>query len=198
MLVLASTSRYRAELLGRLEVPFETASPRFDEESYRHRFGELLPDAFALELARGKAASLRGDYPDAWILAADQIGVLESGTGPRLLAKPGSIEAAIAQLMSMAGRAHELVNGIVLAPPGDQRPRELVYRHRLHMRNFGEPEARAYVERHRPIDCAGAYRIEDAGIRLFERIEGEDFTGIMGLPLLGVARMLREAALLDG
>lgn len=198
VLVLASTSRYRAELLGRLDIPFETAAPRFDEEAHRHRFEELAPADFALELARGKAASLRDDYPHAWILAADQIGVLERGSGPQLLSKPGSVERAITQLIAMAGRAHELVNGIVLSPPGGEEPRQLVSRHRLHMRNFGEPEARAYVERHRPIDCAGAYRIEDAGIRLFERIEGEDFTGIMGLPLLGVARMLREAALLDG
>jgi len=198
VLVLASTSRYRAELLRRLEVPFETASPRFDEEASRHRFSELTPDAFALELARGKAASLRDDYPHAWILAADQIAVLETDSGPRLLTKPGSVEAAVTQLMSMAGRAHELVNGIVLAPPGEEELRQLVSRHRLYMRDFGEPEARAYVERHRPIDCAGAYRIEDAGIRLFERMESEDFTGIMGLPLLGVARMLREAGLLEG
>ena len=198
MLVLASTSRYRAELQRRLDVPFETAAPRFDEEAHRHRFEELSPDAFALELARGKAESLRGDFPEAWILAADQVGVLESASGPRLLRKPGSVEAAVAQLMAMAGRAHELINGIVLAPPGGGAPQERVSRHRLFMRDFGESEARAYVERYRPLDSAGAYRIEDAGIRLFERIEGDDFTGIMGLPLLGVAQMLREASLLPG
>ena len=64
------------------------------------------------------------------------------------------------------------------------------------MRAFGAEEARAYVARHRPLDCAGAYRIEDAGIRLFERIEGQDYTGIIGLPLLAVAGLLREAGML--
>lgn len=198
MLVLASTSRSRAELLARLEVPFETAAPRFDEEALYHRFDEVPPDAFALELARGKAESLRGEHPDAWILAGDQVGVLPGETGPSLLSKPGSIGRAVAQLMRMAGRTHELVNGVVLAPPGGGTSHEIVDRHRLTMRRFGEAEARAYVERHQPIECAGAYRVEDAGIKLFERIEGGDFTGIMGLPLIAVSKLLREVGLLDG
>jgi septum formation protein len=197
VLLLASTSRSRAELLRRLEIPFETAAPRFDEAELRHRFDEVPPDVFALELARGKALSLRGEHPQAWILAADQVGVLPTSAGPVLLSKPGSVDRAVAQLLSMAGRTHELWNGIVLAAPEGGEVRELVDRQRLTMRAFGEPEARAYVERHRPLECAGAYRVEDAGIRLFERIEGEDFTGIMGLPLLAVSRLLREVGLLQ-
>ena len=195
-LLLASTSRYRAELLARLEVPFETAAPRFREEDSRHRFHELPPADFALHLARAKAASLRDLHPEAWILAADQIGVLSGDAGPVLLSKPGTEEAAVAQLLSMAGRSHELITGVVLDPPNAEPPREIVDRHRLSMRAFGAEEARAYVARHRPLDCAGAYRIEDAGIRLFERIEGQDYTGIIGLPLLAVAGLLREAGML--
>jgi septum formation protein len=197
VLLLASTSRSRAELLRRLEIPFETAAPRFDEDGLRHRFAELPPDAFALELARGKALSLRDEHPEAWILAGDQVGVLPGSAGPILLSKPGSVDRAVLQLLSMAGHTHELWNGIVLAAPEGGPVREIVDRQRLTMRAFGEPEARAYVERHRPLECAGAYRVEDAGIRLFERIEGEDFTGIMGLPLLAVARLLREVGLLQ-
>ena len=197
MLLLASTSRSRNELLARLEVPFEAAAPRFDEEALRHRFDEVPPDAFALELARGKALSLRDEHPEAWILAGDQVGVLPLSSGPRFLSKPGSVEGAIEQLMAMAGHTHELWNGIVLSAPGGAL-HEIVDRQRLTMRAFDQAEARAYVEKHRPLECAGAYRVEDAGIRLFERIEGEDFTGIMGLPLLAVARLLREVGLLDG
>jgi septum formation protein len=198
VLILASTSRARAELLGRLEIPFEAAAPDFDEEGLRHRFAELSPADFALELARGKALSLRANYPEAWILAGDQVGVLPGDSGPVLLSKPGDVDRAVKQLLSMAGKTHELWNGIVLAAPSAGPVREIVDCQRLTMRSFGEPEARAYVERHRPLECAGAYRVEDAGIRLFERIEGEDFTGIMGLPLLAVARLLREVGLLEG
>jgi len=86
----------------------------------------------------------------------------------------------------------------VLAPPGGARTYEALDRHRLTMRRFARAEAREYVARHRPLDTAGAYRIEDAGIKLFERIESDDFTGILGLPLLAVARLLREAGLLAG
>ena len=196
VLVLASTSRSRAELLRRLDVPFETAAPRFDEAPLYPRFHELAPDAFALLLARGKAESLRGDWPEAWILAGDQVGVLPTDTGPRLLSKPGTPERAVEQLMAMAGRTHELVNGIVLVAPGGASTHEIVDRHRLTMRAFDEAEARRYVERYAPLDSAGAYRIEDAGIALFERVEGADYTGIMGLPLIAVSALLREAGIL--
>ena len=196
-LVLASTSRYRAELLARLGVAFETRAPDFDEESLRGRFDELGPPLFAALLARGKAASLRVACPDAWILAADQIGVLTQDDGrSRRLGKPGSEAAAVAQLDAMSGRAHELLTAVVLAGPDGAPPREALDRHRLTMRAFSRDEAARYVARYRPLDCAGSYRIEDAGIALFERIEGDDYTGIIGLPLLAVARLLREAGLL--
>jgi septum formation protein len=195
-LVLASSSRYRAALLERLEVSFESLVPEFDEEAASARFPAAAPSELALELARGKAASLRPIRPDAWILAADQIGVLSGPDGPVLLRKPGSIDAAIEQLVSMAGRTHELVNAIVLDPPGPSERREVIDRQRLTMRRFDRAEARDYVTRHRPLDSAGAYRIEDAGIKLFERIESCDHTGIIGLPLLAVAELLRAAGLL--
>jgi len=196
LLVLASTSRYRAELLARLEVPFEVAAPNFDEARERPRFAELGDAGFALHLARGKAASLRSAHPDAWLLAADQVGVLETPEGPRLLGKPGTPEKAVAQLLAMSGRSHQLVTAVVLAAP-EGPAFECVDRQRLRMRAFGEAEARNYVTRHQPLDSAGGYRIEDAGIRLFESIEGNDYTGIIGLPLLAVAGLLREAGLLE-
>ena len=195
-LVLASTSRYRASLLGRLEVQFEALAPDYDEDAELSLFGSLRPDEFALHLARGKAASLRATRPEAWILAADQIGVLQLDGVPRLLRKPGSVDAALAQLAVMSGRSHELITAVVLTPPGEGVPLETVDRHRLTMRRFGTDEARDYVERHQPLDCAGGIRIEDAGIKLCERIEGSDYTGIIGLPLLAVARLLRSSGLL--
>lgn len=195
-LVLASTSRYRAALLERLEVPFEVMAPEFDEAAAAARSADLSAEEIALQLARGKAASLRSARPRAWILAADQIGVLDRADAPALLGKPGSVEAAIDQLVSMAGHSHELVTAIVLDAPAGGATREAIDRQRLTMRDFDRVEARDYVTRHRPLDCAGSYRIEDAGIKLFESIESRDYTGIIGLPLLAVAGLLREAGLL--
>jgi septum formation protein len=189
--ILASTSRWRSELLSRLEVPFTCVAPSFDERAEDHRFAELGPHGFALELARGKARSV--GRPDEWVLAADQLAVLDQPDGPMLLHKPGTEQRAIEQLMLLAGRTHRLINGLVLA----RGPIEHVEvdEQRLTMRAFPRSEAEAYVTRHRPLDSVGAYHIEDAGIRLFERIDG-DHTGIMGLPLLAVCRLLRAAGLL--
>lgn len=194
MLVLASTSRYRQELLTRLEVDFEALAPDFDEAAEIHRFAELEPAAFALYLARGKARSLRSRRPQAWILAADQIAVVDG----ELLHKPGTEEAAIAQLMRLRGRTHALITGVALLNAATGEIDERVDHQRLTMRRYSEAEAAAYIRAHRPLDCVGAYRIEDAGIRLFAAIEGQDFTGIIGLPLLAVGGLLRTRGLMPG
>lgn len=203
-LVLASTSPWRAELLARLELPFSTCAPDFDERAEDHRFAELGPRDFALHLARGKAESLAGRLGDRWILAADQIAVLDEAEGPELLHKPGTQARAVAQLLRLRGRSHRLITAVVLRPPspaapdadGHPAPCFEIDEQRLSMREFSEAEASAYVARHQPLGSVGAYHIEDAGIRLFERIEGEDYTGIIGLPLLAVCRLLRRADLL--
>lgn len=196
-LVLASTSRYRHELLARLEVAFIAAAPDFDERAEDPRFAELGADAFAVRLAHGKAASLAGAHPDAWILAADQLAVLP-GPPAEVLHKPGSEDQAIAQLMRLSGRTFALINGVTLLDARTGAFRDAVDRQTLSMRPFAEAEAAAYIRRHRPLDCAGSFRIEDAGIKLFARIDSADFTGIIGLPLLAVARLLRAVDLLPG
>lgn len=194
-LLLASTSSYRQSLLSRLDVPFDVDAPSFDERTLDEAFETMDPGAFATRLALEKARSLRDAWPDHYILAADQIAVLE-GDPPTLLHKPGSEEVALAQLMAMAGRAHTLTTGVVLMRPRSDAHDVALDRHRMVMRRFSAREAADYVSAYRPIDSAGSYRIEDAGIRLFERIEGHDFTGIIGLPLLAVCRLLRGVGLL--
>jgi septum formation protein len=194
-LILASTSRGRIELLARLEIPFTCEAPNFDERAEDHRFAELGPHAFALALARGKARSLAGRVPgsEAWVLAADQLAILDEPDGPVLLHKPGTEQRAIEQLMQLRGRTHRLITAVVLTR-GAVEHHELDEQ-RLTMRAFDRAEAAAYVTRHRPLESVGSYHIEDAGIRLFERVDG-DYTGIMGLPLLAVCRLLRAAGLL--
>lgn len=194
-LVLASTSTARRGLLERLELPFEAAAPEFDESAHRDRFGAMSDAEFALMLARGKARSLAERFGERWILAADQVAVLP-GPPRRRLDKPGREDVAVEHLMALSGRTHHLTTGVVLLHPGRGQVHEAVDEQRLTLRAFDRSEAEAYVRRHQPFECAGSYRIEDAGIKLFERIEGQDYTGIMGLPLIAVAGLLRAAGVL--
>lgn len=194
-LVLASTSAARRLLLERLEVPFIADAPAFDEAAYADRFEGMTDADFALMLARGKAESLVARHPHRFILAADQVAVLP-GPPRRRLDKPGHEDVAIEHLMALSGRTHHLTTGVVLLHPGGSPRHEAVDEQRLTLRAYDRAEAEAYVHRHRPLECAGSYRIEDAGIKLFERIEGQDSTGIMGLPLIAVAGLLRAAGVL--
>lgn len=197
-LVLGSSSRYRAELLGRLGVPFTQESPRVDERAFDADLSHIGPRGLALKLARAKADALRKPGGDRRLLCADQVGVLEGSDGTlRLLQKPGGLVRCVDQLMELAGRTHQLVNGIVLLDEATGVSHEMVDVQELTMRCFGRDEAEAYAREFEPFDCAGGYRIEDRGILLFDRLQSDDFTGIIGLPLLGTARLLRLAGLLD-
>jgi septum formation protein len=168
-----------------------------DERSYDDRFETLSSGEFALLLARAKADSIRDPKGGRWILCADQIGVLTEADGSRhLLSKPKTPERNVDQLLRLSGRTHELVNGLCLVHEGTGERFEATDRQELTMRAFDRDEATAYVELRAPLDCAGGYRIEDEGIRLFERIRSDDFTGIIGLPLLVTADLLRRAGLL--
>jgi len=194
-LVLASTSAARRALLERLELPFVAEAPDFDEAAHADRFDAMTDAEYALMLARGKAGSLAARHPERWILAADQVAVLP-GPPRRRLDKPGREDVAIEHLVALSGRTHHLTTGVVLLHPASGQRHEAVDEQRLTLRAYDRTEAEAYVRRHRPLECAGSYRIEDAGIKLFERIEGQDYTGIMGLPLIAVARLLRAVGVL--
>jgi len=188
-LVLASTSPYRKEVLSRLGVPFEVARPDFDER--RPLPPEVTTiEATALHLARGKARAVAElpAYAGAWVIGSDQIVAVDG----EVMHKPGSIEAAVAQLLRMQGRWHRLVTAVVVLAGG--REAAAVDVHALHMRALDEALARAYVAADLPLDCAGSYRIERRGIALFDRIEADrecaDDTAIMGLPLWKTQRAL--------
>lgn len=184
-LVLASTSRYRGELVARLGVPFVALAPLCDEEALKMAGEE--PACMALRLAEAKAVSLRQQRPDAYLLGGDQLVELEG----KVLGKPGTSEAAVEQLMAMQGKSHRLLTALCLAcPNGELRPHLDV--HTLTMCPLSEAAIRRYVEADRPLDCAGSYKIEARGIALFSRIEGADFTAITGLPLIALSQLLRE------
>ena len=211
-LVLASTSRYRIELLQRLGIPFEARAPDVDERAFDDAFATSTPEELAQRLALAKAQAVadalvaEGVAPaqPVWVLGADQLAILpaDGDRPPRLLHKPGTVARAIDQLMQLAGREHHLVTGVALVAPHATTRHSAVDRVTLRMRAFDRIEATAYIERYAPIDCVGSYRIEDAGIRLVDEIRFDtlarsaDPTSIMGLPLLVVCRLLRQAGLL--
>ena len=196
-LLLASTSPYRRALLERLGVPFDVASPTFDEDAQTPLFASMTDSAFALKLADGKAESLADTHAQHLILAADQIATVDAPERT-LLHKPGTPQRAVDQLMLLAGRTHVLTTGMVLLNVATGERQHAVDQQWLRMRAFDRGEARAYVDAAAPLDCVGAYRIEDRGITLFEAVSGEDITGVMGLPLLHVCRLLRGFGLLRG
>jgi septum formation protein len=187
-LVLASTSRYRRELLDRLGRPYEVAAPPFDEEAARAADPTLTPEAMARAFAVGKARSLVASHPDALILGADQVPAL----GDHVLHKPGTSDAARAQLGMLAGRTHQLFTAVALVDARTGAVHERLDVHEMTMWPLGDEEITTYVERDQPLDCAGSYRVEAGGVALFSSMRGEDWTGIVGLPLTKVVALLRE------
>jgi septum formation protein len=188
-LVLASTSKYRKAQLARLGLTFACVAPEYDEVPVPG----LTPRALIGHHAMHKALAVQKSRPDAWILGADQGAiVLDAGGTERLLGKPGSIEAAVTQLLDLAGKTHQLITAVVLAlPDGRLLEREAVVD--LQVRALTRAEAEAYVAQDEPLDCAGSYKIEAAGPWLFDFARGDDPTAIEGLPLLAVAALLRQA-----
>ncbi len=185
-IVLASTSRYRKDLVERLGLEVETLAPDLDERAVEQAMGNVPTEELARMLSLRKARSLAGRCPDALIVGADQIAEVD---GERLH-KPGNEENARAQLRRLAGRAHRLVTAVTVLRAKDMHGESIVDVHTLTMRPLTDAAIASYVERERPLDCAGSYKIEALGIALFERIVGLDFTAIVGLPLTAVVTLL--------
>jgi septum formation protein len=187
--VLASSSEYRRRVLAEAGMDATCVAPAFDERALDGSFAEWGVDRYVVEVALGKARSVAGRVPPGTVVvAADQAAVLDA----RLLTKPGSVERAIGQLVAMSGRTHELVNGVVALGPGDRVATE-VDRHVVTMRAYDRAEAESYVERFRPLDCVGSYRIEDDA-DLIASVQGSGRDGVIGLPLAVVRRLVAEVS----
>lgn len=194
-LVLASQSAIRAELLRRTRVPFETSRAAIDEETVKAAL--LAEEATAREiadaLAEAKAKKVSSKYPDKLVLGCDQVLDFEG----RLLSKPASPEDAIAQLVEMSGRQHQLLSAAVICEAG--KP---VWRHigvvRLHMHDHSRAWLEGYVTRNWESirHAVGCYKLEEEGPRLFTRIDGDHFN-VLGLPLLELLSYLGLRGTLD-
>jgi septum formation protein len=184
-LTLASTSRYRRELLERLRLPFDVARPEVDETALP---GES-PLALATRLAEAKAqavAQALGD--DGWALGSDQVADL----GGKALGKPGGRDAAIAQLRAMSGGVVHFHTALCLAH-ADGRALAAIDLTEVRFRALTDAEIERYVDAEQPFDCAGSFKSEGLGITLFESIDNRDPTALIGLPLIATCALLRQA-----
>ncbi|MBV8031965.1 MAG: septum formation protein Maf [Betaproteobacteria bacterium] len=186
-LVLASTSPYRRALLERLGIPFETAAPRMDEAALR----DETPEATALRLAVGKARSLREAFTDALLIGSDQV----ASSGAERFDKPGTHEKALAQLRALSGKTARFDTAVALLDSKTDEVQSRVVACRVTFRPLEERTIEAYLRREKPYDCAGSAKVEGLGIALIERIETEDPTSLIGLPLIALAEMLAKAGL---
>lgn len=185
-LFLASTSPYRRDLLSRLSIPFTTAAPLTDESA---QSGEL-PARLAARLAVEKARAVAISNPGAVVIGSDQVAELD-GTA---LGKPGDHETARRQLRASAGRVllfHTAVHVIA----ADGRAFSAIDLTRVHFRALTDTEIENYLRREKPYDCAGSFKAEGLGITLFDAIDSQDPTALVGLPLIATARLLRLAGI---
>ena len=186
-LVLGSTSRYRRELLERLNLPFEVTAPHVDETPLP---GEA-PRSLALRLALAKARAVAQLHPDAVVIGSDQVADLAGEP----LGKPGHHERAVAQLRQMRGQTvvFQTAVAVVCAATGfeqiDLAPVELKFR------ELSDAEIERYLRAEQPYDCAGSAKSEGLGIALLDAIHSDDPTALIGLPLIRTCRMLRAAGL---
>lgn len=185
-IVLASTSPYRRQLLAQLQIPFAAVAPQFEE----HIDPDIEPTLLVRHLAQGKAQSLADVYPDALIIGSDQVFVDSNG---RSIGKPGSKEEAFTQLRQMAGATHTFYTGLVLADTRVGTVLSDVVSFSVTLRSLSDQQIRDYLEREKPFDCAGSFKIEGLGIALMERMEGEDYNALIGLPLIKLVTMLEQS-----
>lgn len=181
-LILASSSVYRRELLERLGLSFLTLSPEVDETPLPGEGGAVL----ALRLARLKACTVAASHPQAIVIGSDQVAECDG----QMLGKPGSEERALAQLKAMRGRLVIFYTAVALAR-GKHMVATLVPTE-VRMRPLADACLARYVVRDRPIDCAGAFKSERAGIALAESMRSDDPTALIGLPLIATVRLLAE------
>lgn len=181
-LVLASTSPYRRELLGRLGLTFTTCSPETDET--RHA-GET-PRELVLRLSEAKARAGAAQGEPALVIGSDQVAVV----GDNLLGKPGTAERACAQLAQLSGQQVTFLTGLCLYNGAQQRVQLELVPFKVVFRTLSRQQIENYVRREQPLNCAGSFKSEGLGVALFERMEGDDPTALIGLPLIRLVSML--------
>jgi septum formation protein len=183
-LILASTSRYRRELLSRFGLEFHSVAPGVDEAALPAE----SPHDRAVRLALAKASAVATQYPGSVVIGSDQIGVCKGEP----LEKPGNAERARLQLQWMSAAAATFYTAVAVVQTEPAHNQQFVDTTTVYFRALSEEEIERYIELEKPFDCAGAFRCEGLGVSLFTRVVSEDPTGLIGLPLIAVARSLRQ------
>lgn len=183
-LILASTSPYRRELLHRLGLPFEVASPQTDES----RLPGESPEAMALRLSEAKARAVAVAHPDALIIGSDQVATVDG----LIYGKPGSHERAVDQLRVLSGKTVNFYTGLCLYNARTGVVEVCGVPTLVTFRNLTDEEIERYLRREPAYDCAGSARSEGLGIGLLSRIAGDDPNALVGLPLIALCALLRR------
>ncbi len=182
-IVLASTSPYRQQLLRQLDLPFIAVAPDYDEVMTP----SVAPSLLVRHLALGKAQSLAEKYPDALIIGSDQV---FADSRERPVGKAGSLEAAFQQLRQMAGKTHCFYTGLAVVDTKSGVVQADVATFSVTLRSLTDEQIYDYLQRERPFDCAGSFKIEGLGIALMAKMAGDDYNALIGLPLMKLVDML--------
>ena len=181
-IVLASSSPYRRGLLDRFLDEYEAISPDIDESNEL----ELDPEALAIHLARKKAETVAINARDALIIGADQLAVLDD----QVLGKPGDHPRAVEQLLAASGKSVRFLTAVCILDPVGRTRYEHIDTTTVRFRDFDRRLAESYLRHDQPYDCAGSFKIEGAGFVLFEAVNTDDPTALIGLPMIWVSDVL--------
>jgi len=187
ILILASTSRYRRELLERLRVPFEVRAPQVDETQMS---GEQ-PAALAQRLALAKAQAVAANHPDAIVIGSDQVADLDG----QAIGKPHTHERAVEQLRAMRGRSVVFQTAVAVVHASAGYTGASLVPVTVRFRDYSDAEIEHYLRTEQPYDCAGSAKCETVGIALLHAIECDDPTALIGLPLIRTSALLRDAGI---
>ncbi len=183
-IVLASSSRYRRDLLDRFLDDYEAVDPEVDE---RNTDG-LPPAELARHLARKKAEAIASNARQALVIGADQLAVLDD----RVLGKPGDHARAVEQLLAASGKAVTFLTAVCILDPLGRARYEHTDRTVVRFRQFDRRLADAYLRHDEPYDCAGSFKLEGAGFVLLESVTTDDPTALVGLPMIWLADRLLQ------
>ncbi|MCL6414797.1 Maf family nucleotide pyrophosphatase [Aestuariirhabdus sp. Z084] len=183
-IILASSSRYRRQLLDQLGLKYDWAAPDIDESPLPTE----TPDALAIRLAKEKAVALQEQFPRHLLIASDQVAV-NSG---RMMGKSGSRERAIEQLTSCSGNSVEFLTSLCVLNTLSGREHISLSRYRVQFRALTANQIENYIDRDQPFDCAGSFKVEGLGAALFLSHEGEDPSSLIGLPLISLCTALLD------
>ena len=183
-ILLASSSRYRQGLLDRFLNDYQMIAPEIDESTA----ADEGPEALAARLAREKAEAVSSTNRDALVIGADQLAVLDGV----VLGKPGDHQKAVEQLLAASGRSVSFLTAVCVLDAASRRRYEHIDKTTVRFRQFDRRLADAYLHHDEPYDCAGSFKIEGAGFVLFDSVNTDDPTALIGLPMIWLAGRLQE------